>query len=277
MNENQLARNSMYYRKKRGLSQEKKTSVQAKVSMGKMPWIFIGISVACIFAYITSSVLLDIFSVGTLICMFVVCVPIQLFLHIYFSNAINNDSFTGIAGFDDRIEYNIYEVKRMLVQINLHIGIMSTVFVFLLCVINCMDLKIKWLNGLLILIYLLNFVMTVEIINYKMTDKIYCRDEEKERAKRSMPVTVVYTLLLFAGMGIAGFIFEIKGIENNTMPAMKICGLLLLGVLTATTGLIIENRKIKKWNPAKEKYKTTKASIVSLFISVVLYGLMCIV
>lgn len=325
MRENQLAKNIMYYRKERGLSQEKvseymgvsrqavtkwendisrpssenlvklaqlfgvsvdvlldneeqeKTLIQTKLSMGKMPWIFIGISVVCMFVYVISSIMLDIFSIGTLICMFVVCVPIQLFLHIYFSNAINNDSFSGIAGFDDKIKYNIYEVKKMLIQLNLHIGIMSTVYVFLLCVMNCMDLKFKWLNGFLIMVYLLNFVTTVEVMNYKMIDKIYCGDDDKKRARHSMPITVMYTLLLFVGIGIAGLIFEIKGIENNTISAMKICGLLLLGVLTATIGLIIEERKIKKWNPAEKNYKITKASIISLFVCVILYGLMCIV
>ncbi|MBD5493835.1 MAG: helix-turn-helix transcriptional regulator, partial [Lachnospiraceae bacterium] len=96
MNENQLAENLMYYRKKKGLSQEKvaeymdvsrqavtkweanisrpssnnliklaqlfeidvdillgnakgeKSSTQEEVTIGKMPWIFIGISALCI-------------------------------------------------------------------------------------------------------------------------------------------------------------------------------------------------------------------------------------
>ena len=194
MNENQLAENLMYYRKKKGLSQEKiaeylevsrqavtkwetntskpnsdnliklaqlfevdvdtllgikggeKSSTQGEVSIGKMSWILIGISVLCILAYIIHSVLTDIFSVGIFICMFILCIPIQLFLHIYFSNAIKNNSFNGIAGFDDKIEYNIFEVKKLLVQIDLHIGIMSTVYIFLLCVINGINLKMQWFN-----------------------------------------------------------------------------------------------------------------------------------
>lgn len=36
----------------------------------------------------------------------------QLFLHIYFIYAINSDSFSVIAGFDDKIEYNIDEIKN---------------------------------------------------------------------------------------------------------------------------------------------------------------------
>lgn len=325
MNENQLAENLMYYRKKKGLSQEKiaeyidvsrqavtkweaniskpssenliklaqlfevnvdtllgngedeKSSTQEKISIGKVPWIFIGISALCILVYIISSALMDIFSIGIFICMFILCVPIQLFLHIYFSNAIKNNSFNGIAGFDDKIEYNIYEVKKLLIQIDLHIGILSTVFIFLLCVINGMNLKMQWFNGILIVVYLLNFITSIVMSNYKMIDKIYLREDDKKRAKRSIPLTIIYTSLLCVGIGITGMVFEVKGIENNTLPAMKICGLLLLGIMSATAGFLFENSKIKKWNPANTNYKTNKASIIGLLICVIIYGLMCIV
>lgn len=325
MSENHLAENLMYYRKKKGLSQEKvaeymnvsrqavtkwesnaskpssdnlirlaqlfevnvdtllgnrkeeNSSIQEEVSIGKMPWIFIGISVLCVLAYIINSALRDTFSIGILIYMFILCVPIQLFLHIYFSNAITNNSFNGIAGFDDRIEYNICGVKKLLVQIDLHIGILSAVCVFLLCVMNSINLEMKWFNGFLAAVYLLNFITGIAINNYKMINKIYRREDDKKRAKYSIPIAIIYTLLVCMGIGITAMVFEIKGIENNTMPAMKICGLLLVGIMSATTGLLFENNNIKKWNPANEKYKTKKSSIISLFICLMMYGLMCIV
>lgn len=325
MNENQLAENLMYYRKKKGLSQEKiaeyleisrqavtkweantskpnsdnliklaqlfgvdvdtllgnkggeKSSTQGEVSIGKMSWIFIGISVFCILAYIIHSALTDIFSVGIFICMIILCIPIQLFLHIYFSNAIKNNSFNGIAGFDDKIEYNIFEVKKLLVQIDLHIGIMSTVYIFLLCVINGVNLKMQWFNGVLIVAYILNFITSIEMSNYKMIDKIYRREDDRKRAKRSIPVTAIFSLILCVGIGMAVIVFEIKGIENNTLPAMKICGLLLLGIMSAITGFLFENSKIKKWNPANANYRTNKVSIISLLLCAIMYGLMCVV
>ncbi|MCI8799918.1 MAG: helix-turn-helix transcriptional regulator [Lachnospiraceae bacterium] len=325
MNENQLAENLMYYRKKKGLSQEKvseyldvsrqavtkweantsrptsdnliklaqlfevdvdtllgngdreKSSTQGEISIGKMPWVFVGISVLCILAYIIYSTLTNIFSIGVCICMFISCIPIQLFLHIYFSNAIKNDSFNGIAGFDDGIEYNICEVKKLLVQIDLHIGILSTVYIFLLCVINGVNPKTQWFNGILIVVYILNFITSIEMSNYKMTDKIYRKEEDRKRAGRRIPVTVIYTLILCVGIGITGIVFEAKGIENNTLPAMKICGLLILGIMSATIGFLFENNKIKKWNPATTNYKISKVSIISLFICVIMYGLMCVI
>lgn len=163
----------------------------------------------------------------------------------------------------------------MLVQIDLHIGMMSTVYIFLLCIINCIDLKIKWLNGLLIILYLLNFMITVIINNYKMIDKIYRRDNDKKSAKWSMLIVIVYCLLLFVGIGLTVMIFEIKGIENNTMPAMEICGLLLLEILIATIGLVLENNHMKNRNFIN--YKIDKISMICLLICFIIYGLMCFV
>ncbi|MCM1058545.1 MAG: helix-turn-helix domain-containing protein [Firmicutes bacterium] len=256
---------------------EKASMDPAKSLMGKEPWIFIGISALCMTAYLFHSVLQQNFSLGAFICMFILCVPIQMFLHIYFSHVICSDSFEGMAGFDDKVEYNIWEVKKMLTQIELCIGVTSTVFIFLLCAINSMDLKIEWLNGLLVMVYLLTFVATVEIINFKMADKIYCRDDDRKRAKCGMPVTVIYTLLLFAGMGMTGILFEIKKIENNTLPAIKTAGLLLLGILAATVGLLLEHRRIKQWEPAGGSYKAGMAGMTGFMICVILYGFMCIV
>lgn len=113
--------------------------------------------------------------------------------------------------------------------------------------------------------------------NYKMIDKIFRREDDKKRAKCSMPITVIYTLLLCVGIGITGMVFEVKGIENNTLPAMKTGGLLLLGIMSATMSLLFENYKIKKWNPENTKYKTNIASIIGLFICVIMYGLMCVI
>ena len=124
MNEDQLAKNLMYHRKKKGLSQEKvseylevsrqavtkweanisrpnsnnliklaqlfevdvdtllgngdreRSSTQGEVSSGRMPWVFIGISVLCILVYMIHSALTDIFSIGIFICMFILCLSL---------------------------------------------------------------------------------------------------------------------------------------------------------------------------------------------------------
>lgn len=260
-----------------GNKESDNAQISTNTVMSKAPAIFIVFSMVCVIAYIVASSMLSIFNFGTIICMFVVCFPIQLFIHIYLSNAVNRDSFTGIAGFDERIEYNYIEVKKMLVEIDLQIGMLSSVCVFLLCAINCADLNISWMNGLLIMLYSLNFIITILINNYRSINKIYCKEEDKKRAIKSIPITVVYILLLFAGIGITALLFELRGIENNTIPAMKLSGLLLVGVFVATIGFFVENNNIRKWSENEIPYRINKISVASLLVCLVSYAFMCII
>lgn len=96
-----------------------------------------------------------------------------------------------------------------------------------------------------------NFITTILLHNYKSINTIYKNDEDKKRALQSIPITIIYVLLLFTGIGLIFFLFETKGIENNTIPAIQLGGLFLLGALVATIGFFIEDKHIKKWIPDK--------------------------
>lgn len=247
------------------------------VEMGNAPWIFIGISTVCFISYIIISNLLNTFSFGTLVCMFIIWIPIQLFLHVYFSNAIKQNSYVGIAGFSEKIEYHYTEVKKLLVQMDLHIGMSSAVYLFLMCALGCAKLSIPWMNALLFTMYILNFIAIILFNNYRFIDKIYCNEVDKKRSMKGIPIIVIYFVMILVGMGITILVFEMKGIENNTFPAMKVAGTLMAGLLFATIGFFVENHNVNKWNPDKESYKVNKVSIVSLLLCLVFYGLMCVV
>ena len=253
------------------------TNESDSVEKGKAPWIFIGISAVCFISYMIISNLLDVFVFGTLVCMFIIWIPIQLFLHVYFFNAIKHSSYTGIAGFSEKIEYHYSEVKKLLVQMDLHIGMSSTVYLFLMCVLGCAKLSIPWMNALLLTMYILNFIAIILFHNFRFIDKIYCNEVDKKRSMKGIPITIIYFLLILMGLGITILVFELKGIENNTLPAMKAAGTLMAGLLFATIGFFVENHNVNKWNPDKESYRVKKVSVVSLALCLVFYGLMCVV
>lgn len=71
-------------------------------------------------------------------------------------------------------------------------------------------------------------------------------------------VILLYIILLFVGIVITVGIFEMEGIENNTAPAIKLGGLLILGVLIAASGFFLQSNQIKKWNPAETEYKINR-------------------
>ena len=65
-----------------GNKENKEVFADPQNSADKKPWIFIGISTLCIIAYLIISTILGCFSGGTLICVFIIYCPIQLFLQI---------------------------------------------------------------------------------------------------------------------------------------------------------------------------------------------------
>ena len=78
-------------------------------------------------------------------------------------------------------------------------------------------------------------------------------------------------------MGISILVCEMKGIDNNTAPALQVAGLLLGGVLFATIGFFVENNNVNKWGPDNEPYRVNKVSVLSLLLCLLFYGLMCII
>ena len=120
-----------------GKKQVEISQIEEKRINSKVPWIFVILSLIFMVAYIAISIVQESFSVGTFICMFVIVIPIQTFLHIYFTYAIHHDSFSTIAGFDSNVEYNDSELKNLLILLDIHIGVLSTTFTFLLGILNC--------------------------------------------------------------------------------------------------------------------------------------------
>lgn len=261
------------------LGNKKEENVQSKEKYenSNTPWVFIAVSFVCLTAYIGTSVVQDCFSVGTLICMFILFIPIQTFIHIYFTHVIGNNSFSTIAGFDSNVEYDHIEVKKLLTQLDIHIGASATVFIFLFCVFNLFTRELGWMNGILILLFVAEFMFCILIENYKFTDKIYIYEQDKKMSLKSMPFTMLFVGVLVLGMLITFYIFESRGIENNTMPAMKLAGLLLLGEGIATIGYLMESSRLKKWDILKVEYKTSLSYKISMVISIITLCVMFLV
>ena len=81
-----------------GNSNSQESNESTKITIGKAPLLYIVLSALCILIYLIASIVLNTFNMGTLICLFVLFVPMQSFIHLFFSNAIKYNSFEGIAG-----------------------------------------------------------------------------------------------------------------------------------------------------------------------------------
>ncbi|MGO1712405.1 MAG: helix-turn-helix domain-containing protein, partial [Senegalia sp. (in: firmicutes)] len=61
---------------------------------------------------------------------------IETIIFFTFGNAIKNDNFSVIAGYDRKIQYNKIVLKKILASIENHIMITSTIFIFLMIILG---------------------------------------------------------------------------------------------------------------------------------------------
>lgn len=271
MEQKKLGSNIEGYRKKKGLSQEKlaelfdvspeellgnsssKVDTQKALTINKTrSRLFLILSWVILISYMILGVIWKKIHVGTLICMFVIVVPIQTFLHVYFSNVMETDSFVTIAGFDSHIEYDKSEVKNLLKNIEIVIGMCSSLYTFLLGTCSLMIEGMGWINEILLLMFIADFLGCILLINYKYIDKIYLHEHDKKIAKKGILLTIAYVILVMAGIAVTVYIFEAKGIQNNTVPAMKVSGAMILGETAVTLLYFFLSNRIKKENPVEK-------------------------
>lgn len=239
----------------------------------KGPWIFISLSFLCILAYLIYGGLTDSLYIGVVICIFILFIPIQLFMNLYFSYAIKNENYDAIAGFDSKTDYNMGEVRKLLLNINYHIGIMSTVYIFLLCTGSYVETGNFKIHGLLIFLYIIEFLGTIILLNHRYLDKIYNNARDIEKAKISFPITIQYIVTLLIGMGIFVIIFYVKNIENNSPSALALSGILLLAIGFSTVGFLRENYRIKQWEGG-QKYTMSRFHKLCLLLTFLCFVVM---
>lgn len=66
-----------------GNNESDNAKIFTNITMSKAPWVFVFFSVICVITYIVASSLLNIFSFGTVICMFVVFSDTVVYAHLF--------------------------------------------------------------------------------------------------------------------------------------------------------------------------------------------------
>lgn len=130
-------------------------------SMGKAPLLLCILSLICISVYWIYGSLTEQLSVGILVCSIIFAIPVQLFVHLYLANAIKSNCFDGIAGFDSKMEYNVEEVKHLLIRMDLMIGILSCTYIILMCACSFVVIEEINLSDMIIILYVMNFLISI--------------------------------------------------------------------------------------------------------------------
>lgn len=219
---------------------------RAEVVMPKMPGILAAATGLTIFLYLVAGASTGRLSVGTAASMVVVGVFCQLFLHLYFSSAVKTGNFSALAGYSGKVEYNVEEVKKLLVQMDTHISCTSFGTVLLLGIGAFWGSQVEYFFGALIFAYGWEFTGAILLYNYRGLDRTMVRESDRKAARAGYVSTIWLVAAVFVFLGAVIVKCSVKSIQNNSAGAVGILGWMFLFLLVSLGEFFYEQRRAKK-------------------------------
>lgn len=193
-----------------------------------------------------------------------------------FGNAIKNDNFSVIAGYDRKIQYNKIVLKKILASIENHIMITSTIFIFLMIILGHISTP-DFIGGIILLIYVMEFLSSIIIINMKNQEFLYKDTEDLIQAKMSNKIVIGFIIFFFMILGVTTFTMEYYNIENNTPEAMIMISIIIPYIIFLLIGLLYEQKKVKEYIKKNKNYSISKLAYITMSICIVLLIIMVVV
>ena len=185
------------------------------------------------------------FSGELLILFLILAFPMDLFLHLIFWGMVKSGDFSMLAGYDSSIKYDTEGMKRYLAGLDFMLGFETASYLFLMISAALIVPEFE-INVFLIFGYIISFIAGIFFMGYKFGDKIYLDPKDVEKAKCFLPSSAVMMAIIVVSVAAFIMAFELKGMENNTVPALGMCGLMFLSMGFALAGYLFEQRRLKK-------------------------------
>lgn len=237
------------------------------VVMPKTSGYLLAATATTIFLYFIIGSLTDHLFVEIGVEMIIIGVFIQLFLHIYFSNGVKTGNFSMLAGYSSKIEYNMIEVKKVLVQMDLHIACVSFGSVLLLTACAFFE-QMENVSIVIILMYSIEFITSIMLYNYRSIDKTLVKDKDKKIAKAGFISEVWFVVWVFLFIGVTIAKFELYSIQNNSLESLSYLGWMFLFLLIIMVGFFYEQYRVKKEIEQAGCYRLGKVFWISNILAI---------
>lgn len=182
---------------------------------------------------------------GALICLFVICFPMSLFVQLFFGAAIKTGDFSMLAGFDSSVEYNVPEMKRYLVGLSYFIGIITIFSAALMVLILIMLGNETFLLPVQLFSYVFSYIAGILLMGYRYSDRLFKSPKDAAKSKRAFPAAAVLVgMITFSAVSFIA-VFELRGMENNSAEVFPAMGMLFLSIIFTLGAYISESRRLK--------------------------------
>ena len=185
---------------------------------------------------------------GSVLCCFIIAVPMQLFVHLYCHSCAESEDFFGIANFDEHIEYNIPAVKDYLEKLDLTLCSVCTAYTGILAVFAwSARADFVWI----LILFCASYAYSALLFSIIFSRKIYIHEEDYLRAKRGYPSICIFIVVMLLSLAETVLVFDYFGIQNNTPEALALMCILLPAWAAAVGGMIAEQLRISKGDSAR--------------------------
>ncbi|MEY8391470.1 XRE family transcriptional regulator [Lachnospiraceae bacterium] len=249
---------------------------QAGVKMPKLPGRLAAASVAAILLYLISGAVTRRLAVETVAEMVIISIFCQGFTHLYLSTSVKGGNFSMLAGFDSKVEYRLEEVKKVLVQMDIHISCSSFGAVLLLGLCGFLGERQGEIVNICVMVsYCLDFTLAVCFLNYRNIERTIVKEKDQKTARAGYVSLVWFMAWVFAIVGATFAKFELESIQNNSKEAIGCLGWLVPFLLVIITELFYEQHRARKEVEAERKYRVGKAFwLGSLLAAAIMLGML---
>lgn len=247
-----------------------------KIVMGRLPGCLMLASCGTVLLSIVQGAWTNHLNIEVTIMMVIVAVFCQLFLHLYFSSAVKNGDFSMLAGYDSSVEYNVEEVKRILVEMDSHLACSSFGTILLLFLGSYASNRVsEFLSSGVLIVYCVDLTVMILLSNYRGLDRTLVREAERKAAKAGYISVCWFIAWVFVSIGI--FIGKLVyfNIENNSKDSIAATGWLLLLMGIATAELFYEQHRVKTEMKKSGSYRLGKMFAVVNALLFLVAAAMC--
>lgn len=162
-----------------------------------------------------------------------------------FGHSIKSNDFSMLSGYDNSIDYRVETIKKMLLNIQQHILMMSFSVIALLLFLSFTPYLEMGSVGLT-LFYIMDFIFAVLFLNRRYQKQMFLHAKDYETSKRISPAIYIFLLLMFVFIGVIAMLFEFYEIHNNTIEAVVVFAFMLPYMIVSIIYLFYENHSVKK-------------------------------
>ncbi len=220
---------------------------ESEVTMPKTPGRLAAATGAVIFGYLVAGGMTGHLYVDCVVIMVIIGVFIQLFLHLFFSGSVKTGNFSMLAGYDGKVEYNLEEVKKVLIQMDVHIGCISFGTILLFGISAFLE-ESRWelTEIILIFAYCVDLCVVPVFYNYRSIDRILVRELDRRIAKAGYFSVVCFLVQVLGFVAVTFAKAELRNMQNNSPESVGYLGWMFLFLAIVITELFYEQHRIKK-------------------------------